>query len=350
MPQAAIRQYQYEEDDQLQALDVDQQAVSTEEIDETVQSDDSSAPKNEHEEIVYKYTLDTENPEPWLVTHRKKLIFLALVIVAGLVGNYFFKQYQQTAKTKAIVASPQLNDFYFVDFRVIKDNLRPSEKFRMAKVYDITGDVVTLNFSSYFYTQENELNDAIRYGQLRSEKFFQEKRHNYKISELEQMIDTGAILIARRPTGNMLDGNIVVPDSNFDSHSVFLPGNKENLTGLEFMKISSGDPDILKLAVKKFQESAKEQFPPGQVNLAELYLTGTGVEKDLTKSLELLKNASLQAHEPAILKFAIVCEQVEACATDKFYKELVNAGVNIEFTKQANVRATTKVLSGTFKN
>ena len=43
-----------------------------------------------------------------------------------------------------------------------------------------------------------------------------------------------------------------------------------------------------------------------------------------------------------ILKYAIVCEQVESCTVADFYQELVKAGVNIEFTKQVDVRATTK--------
>ena len=338
MPQAAIRQY--EEDEHLPEVEVDQQAVSNAEL-ENAASDDTTTDEKKSEEIYYRYTIDTEDPDPFLVKHRNKLIALVLIAVIAVAGSYFHNQLKLEEQTRAIVADPQVNDFYYVDFRAIKDNLRPAEKFRMARVKDITGDVITINFSSYFYLQEHELNEAIRYAQLRFEKFFQEKRHNYKISELQAMIDSGAIVLARRPEGNMLDGNVVVPDSHFKSSSIFIPGKKENYAGLEYLKFAN-DPAKAELALEKFEESADYGYAPGLVNLAQMYLNGTAVEKDLIESLALFKEASLQSHEPAILKYAIVCEQVESCTVADFYQELVKAGVNIEFTKQVNVRATTK--------
>jgi hypothetical protein len=339
MPQAAARQY--DEDEPLPEAEVDQQAVSKVELEEDSASVDSSIADEKQDAEYYHYTVDTKDPDPWLVLHRTKLIALVILVSVTVVGSILYKDLQLNEETKAIVAAPEINDFYYVDFRVIKDNLRPAEKYRMAKVKDITGDVVTINFSSYFYLQEHELNEAIRYAQLRFEKFFQEKRHNYTVSELSAMIESGAIVLARRPKGNMLDGNVVVPDSHFESSSVFIPGKKENFAGLEYLKFSK-DANKAGLALEKFEESAEYGFAKGQVNLAQMYLNGTAIEKDLLESLAWLKEASLQSHEPAILKYAIVCQQVESCAIADFYQDLVKAGVNIEFTKQADVRATTK--------
>ena len=347
MPQAAIRHY--EDDEQMQNADVDQHAVSKVQAEESDVSDkavdapsqNSQSQQTNSEEPFYHYTVDTKDPDPWLVVHKTKLIIITLLATAAIAGNMFYNNMKQNQLTKEIVSAPQLNDLYYIDFRVIKDNLRPAEKFRMAKVNDITGDVITLNFSSYFYFQEHELNEAIRYAQLRFEKFFQEKRHNYSINELQALIESGAIVLARRPEGNMLDGNVVVPDSHFKTNSIFIPGKKENLSGLEYMRFSS-QPDKATLAFEKFEESAELGFAQGQVNLAQMYLNGTAVQKDLYESLSWLKKASLQAYEPAILKYAIVCGKIESCGVAEFYQELVKAGVNIEFTKQADVRATTE--------
>jgi len=335
MPQAAIRQY--EEDEHLPEAEAHQQTVAA----EAIQSVDPLTSDNENDEQYYRYTVDTKDPDPWLVMHKAKLIVLVIFAAVAVAGGIFYKDLQLSEQSRAIVAKPEINDLYYVDFRLIKDNLRPAEKFRMAKVMDITGDVVTINFSSYFYFQEHELNEAIRYAQLRFEKFFQEKRHNYKISELESMIDSGAIVLARRPEGNMLDGNVVVPDSHFESSSVFIPGKKENFAGLEYLNFAEDSNKAL-LALAQFQISSDLGFAKGQVNFAQMYLNGIAVEKDLSEALALLKKASLQAYEPAVLKYAIVCQQVESCAVADFYQELVKAGVNIEFTKQADVRATTK--------
>lgn len=345
MPQAAIRQY--EEDEHLQNAEVHQEDVSEVQVEEPIAEVDSSDAKDEP---YYQYTVDTADPDPFLVKHRIKLIAAVALVVASIAGAIIYNNIQQTKLTKALIAHPEVNDLYYVDFRLIKDNLRPNEKFRMAKVTDITGDVVTLNFSSYFYLQEHELNEAIRYAQLRFEKFFQEKRHNYNIADLEAMIESGAVVLARRPESNMLDGNVVVPDSHFEKSTIFIPGNKENLAGLEYLKIANKefkktgktDSDEAFLAFAKFTESADYEFNPGVVSLAQMYLNGMAAKKDLHEALALLKQASLEAYEPAILKYSIVCEQVESCMVTDFYQELVKAGVNIDFTKQADVRAMTK--------
>ncbi len=347
MPQAAV--HQYEEGEHLLEADVNQKPISGEGESVVDDSVDSHAFEEKPEKNYYRYTIDTKDPDPWLVKHKTMLIFLVALVATAITIALFYKNYQLGEETKAIVATPQLNDLYYVDFRVIKENLRPSEKFRMAKVEDITGDVVTINFSSYFYLKEHELSEAIRYGQLRFKKFFQEKRHNYKISELESMIESGAIVLARRPEGNMLDGNVVVPDSYFESSSVFIPGKKENLTGLEYLKFAKG-ANHAELAFSKFEESADLGFAKGQVNLAQMYLNGMTVEKDMHEALALFKEASLQAYKPAILKYAIVCQQVQSCTVTDFYEELVQAGINIEFTKQANVRATTKAFERALEN
>ncbi|WP_019027863.1 tetratricopeptide repeat protein [Colwellia piezophila] len=337
MPQEAIRQY--EEDELLPEAAVEQQVISQAQANEVVVDSTSAADKQN--EPYYHYTVDTKDPDPWLILHKVKIIVVVLIIAAVVAGSIYKKNIEQAQQTLAIVEQPAINDLYYIDFRVIKDNLRPAEKFRMAKVQDITGDVVTINFSSYFYLQEHELNEAIRYAQLRYEKFFQEKRHNYKISELLTMIESGAIVLARRPEGNMLDGNVVVPDSHFESSSVFIPGKKENFTGLEYLNFANTN-NKAEQAFTKFQQSADLGFAKGQVNLAQMYLNGTGVEKDLSVALSLFKQGALQSYEPAILKYAIVCQLVESCVVTDFYQELVKAGVNIEFTKQVNVRATTK--------
>ncbi len=339
MPQAAIRQD--DEDEHLPEAKVAQQTISLAGSEEALASVNSAIAEDKQEEPYYHYTVDTKDPDPWLIIHRIKIIIVVILAAIAVAGSIFYKDLQLNEQTKAIVAEPQLNDLYYVDFRVIKNNLRPTEKFRMAKVADITGNVVTINFSRYFYLQEHELNEAIRYAQLRFEKFFQEKRYNYTLAELQNLVESGAIVLARRPEGNMLDGNVVVPDSHFKSSSVFIPGKKENFSGLEYLKFAK-DGNQAALALVKFQESAELGFAKGQVSLAQMYLNGIAVEKDVQESLVWLKRGALQAYEPAILKYAIVCQQVKTCEVEEFYQELVQTGVNIEFTKQADIRATTK--------
>ncbi|MCW8832357.1 MAG: SEL1-like repeat protein, partial [Colwellia sp.] len=71
-------------------------------------------------------------------------------------------------------------------------------------------------------------------------------------------------------------------------------------------------------------------YAKGQVNLAAMYINGQHVEKDFEQALYWLKAASLQSHKPAILKYGIICRQVESCYLADFYQELTAAGVNIQ--------------------
>lgn len=347
----AVRQY---EEDLLQEAEVNQKAPeqreTANEAEQVVQDkkQDLSA-ENDQNEPYYHYTVDTKDPDPWIQVHKFKILSLVLVGVVAIAGNWFYGNHKVNLETKSYISEPKLNDLYYIDFRLIKSNLRPTEKFRMAKVADITGDIVTLKYSSYFYPQKHELNETIRYAQLRFEKFFQEKRNNFSITQLKSMIESGAIFQARRPEGNMLDGNLVVPDIAFANSKVFMPGKKENFAGLEYLKrVSEGDN--AQLAFDKFKKSADLGFAQGQVNLAQMYLNDAVVEKgvvekDLIEALAWFKKGALQAHEPSIMKYTIVCQQVESCAIADFYQELVKVGVNIEFaTKKYTDSATTKEL------
>ncbi|MFT5003505.1 MAG: hypothetical protein ACI952_001858, partial [Flavobacteriales bacterium] len=42
------------------------------------------------------------------------------------------------------LTSPKVDDIYFLDFRLLSENLRPNEKYRIVKVVDITSDIVKL--------------------------------------------------------------------------------------------------------------------------------------------------------------------------------------------------------------
>lgn len=327
MSQVVVREY---EENHLSELDNDEYKAHVQtNVTEPEQSNDST--KSNAEELYYHYTVDTKDPDPWLKVHKYKVMALLMIIGLGFGADFLYKEHQKNVLTASYVAQPKIDDIYFLDFRLIQENLRPTEKYRMAKLTDITGDIITLNYSSYFYPQKHELNETIRFAQLRFEKFFQKKRNNFTVPQLQEMIESGAIFLVRRPEGNMLDGNLVVPDKQFGTSKVFIPGNKENLAGEEFLKFEQSNYS----AYENFKASADLGFAKGQVNLAQMYLTGKAVDKDIERALYWLKQGALQANESAIIKYAIVCEQVANCKVKDFYKVLLKSGVNIEFSNLA---------------
>jgi len=255
-------------------------------------------------------------------------IFVGLILLSLLVDGYN-KSVQEDQETELFISAPKIDDIYFLDFRVISDNLRPREKYRLAKVVDITGDIVTLLYGNVFYWQQQSLIDSIRYGQLRQKKYFESKRYDFNLTELKKLRINKAIYQVKRPKLNVLYGNYVNPLKENKKSSLYIPGKRENLSGLSFLK-SSYIEDNFSQAFELFTRSAEQGYAEGQVNLAQMYINAQLVTKDLDKALYWLKRASLQSDKPGILKYVIVCQQVSYCDLGDFYQELTDSGVNIK--------------------
>jgi hypothetical protein len=255
-------------------------------------------------------------------------IFVFVTIIC-----FFAHRFNQTelieSESARYVHSPKINDIYFLDFRLLSDALRPNEKYRLAKVVDITGDVVTLQYSNIFYLRQHSLKDSIRYGQLTYRKYFEPKRYDFSVEQIKTMWQSGAIYLVKRPILDKLFGNNVSPEKVHNSADLFIPGKRENLSASSFLK-SNYIENNLHQAFDLFQQSAQLGFAKGQVNLAQMYLNGQHVEKDLQQALFWFKQAALQSHKPGILKYVIVCEQVTSCDLAAFYQSLTFAGVNIK--------------------
>ena len=262
----------------------------------------------------------------------QKINFFQISIILFLVAFCFMKyeSYQQeAAKTLAIISNPQVNDIYFLDFRLLSDKLRPKEKYRIAKVVDITGDVVTLLYGAFYFQHQNAAINSIRYGQLRYRDSFETKRYDIPLNEIKTMYNNQVIYLAKRPIRNKLYGNLVGPAQVKTASNHLIYGKKENIKGEAFLKEKLYETN-LKSAFELFTKSSMLGYEKGQVNLAEMYINGYHVEKDLNKALYWLKEASLKSYKPAILKYGIICKQVSSCDIVDFYQELTNSGVNIK--------------------
>lgn len=255
-------------------------------------------------------------------------IFVALLVIALFVDVYL-EGTQEEQATDLYLSAPKVDDIYFLDFRGLSDNLRPREKYRLAKVVDITGNVITLRYGNVFYWQKQGLIDSIRYGQLTYFKYFEPKRYDFTLSQLQEMRESEAIFKVKRPELNVLYGNYVNAFIPKESENLYVPGKRENLSGLSFLK-STYIEDNFAQAFERFTRSAQDNYAQGQVNLAQMYINGQFVDKDLNKALYWLKRASLQSDKAGVLKYVIVCQQVSSCDLGAFYEELTRAGVNIK--------------------
>jgi hypothetical protein len=256
----------------------------------------------------------------------KIIVFLTLCF---FIYTKSTQSQQENDDSLFYLASPKVDDIYFLDFRILSDNLRPNEKYRIAKVVDITGDVVTLLYGSIFYLRQQSLKDSIRYGQLRYKGYFETKRYDLTLTQLKAMHDTSAIYMVKRPDKNMLFGNYVNDPKTELSTSLYIPGKRENLAGLSLLK-SDYLENNKQQAFERFSASAQLGFSAGQVNLGQMYLNGEYIDKDFNQALYWFKQAALQSNKAGVLKYVIVCRQVSYCQEADFYQELLNACVNIK--------------------
>lgn len=258
---------------------------------------------------------------------------LSTLVLAGILLLLCFWQYNkhkaEVEASTAIILKPKINDIYFLDFRLLRDDLRPKEKYRLAKVVDITGDIITLVYGAFYYERQNAALNSIKFGHLSYQDYFEGRRYDLPLSAINRMYAEEAIYLAKRPVLNKLFERLVGPEPLKLKSNPLVYGKKENIRGEAFLNQQYSETNV-KSAFDSFKQSADLGYATGQVNLAEMYLNGRYVDIDLSQTLHWLKQAALQSNKNAILKYGIVCKKVESCHLNDFYSELIDSGVNIK--------------------
>jgi hypothetical protein len=253
--------------------------------------------------------------------------FLGSLLTIMLLGYLIQGEVEKHQLSNQFIENPAVNDFYHVDFRYLSSELRPNEKYRIGKITDITGDIATVVYSRLFYRMQHGADESIRVGHVTHFSFFSRKKYHYSFAELTKMRAQGAIYRVERPVNNRLRGMLLVTATKRFLSSTYFPGARQNNSGLAFLEASYID-NHLELAFDKFNVSAERGYKLGQVNLAELYITGKHGEKDLNQALFWLQEAAVQDYQPAIDKYLIVCQQVAQCSKRDFINLLSEQGVN----------------------
>ena len=177
-----------------------------------------------------KAAINTSQTRMRLNSHFTVVNVLKVIVLVSLCLFIYKKSSQSQQEDNSsldYLVSPKVDDIYFLDFRLLSGNLRPNEKYRIAKVVDITGDVVTLLYGNVFYLRQQSMKDSIRYGQLRYKDYFESKRYDLKLSQLKTMHDSAAIYMIKRPDQNMLYGNYINdPNLNWVQHCIFQVNEK----------------------------------------------------------------------------------------------------------------------------
>ncbi|MCJ8319126.1 MAG: hypothetical protein MJK12_05805 [Colwellia sp.] len=286
-------------------------------------------------------TEEDELSQPLIQEFKKSLFsfyviatkFIGLFLLLAMLGFWYADIRQENQQTELYLVAPKVDDFYFLDYRLMADNLRPNEKYRLAKVVDITGDVISVVYSSAIYSRASLLTSSIKSGQILAGKFFSAKRYDFTLDNLKSLRNDKAILKIKRPIDHWLYGILITkPASSRNTNTVEL-GPRHNNIGLAFQE-ATYLKDNFKSAFNEFLLSAEHDYAYGKYNLANSYLSGKYQGKNgkpnVEKALYWFKQASFHPNKSAIEKYTILCRKIDSCDIGKFYQELLDAGVNLQ--------------------
>jgi len=254
--------------------------------------------------------------------------FAGIYFIFALLGYIYLANVQKDVESQQYIEAPKVNDFYFIDFRKMAKDLRPNQKYIIAKVVDITGDSVSIVYGSVFYNYQRSLESGIRKSRAVTSNYFARKKNEFSFKQIKNLYSSGAIFRAMRPVDNKLfDSFVISSPAKTRQSSTYYPGAIENTSGQAFLAMTYLDK-YEQQAFDKFKLSAKYGYAQGQINLAELYLTGRFGDDGFEKSLYWLQQAALQSNKKAIDKYLIICNKTPDCDVNNFYKVLSDEGVN----------------------
>ena len=246
-------------------------------------------------------------------------MYSGLIISLILFLFWSYGKYQEHVFAQEYISSPKVNDFYYIDHSGIKEQLRPNQKYLLAKVVSTNDNIVSMVYSRFRFTHKSSLEKDLRGGMVIDPRYFDQKHHQFSIEQLTRLYEQNSVLTVQRPFNYRLFGNVVV--STFSASNKKVRGGRENDQGLAFMQHSDVQSNV-ENAEKYFLQSATMGYSKGQFNLARLYLTSNRINK----ALSWLKKSALQGNEQAIKLYWHHCEKTENCEVSAFEQALSDSG------------------------
>ena len=159
------------------------------------------------------HTLETKQLKPELSKPLNKLMLLICLLVISYFGYQRYVQHKaEQTETSVLILTPQVNDIYFLDFRLLSNKSAGKNKYKLAKVVRVSDDNVAIVYGRLFYQWQSAVVNSIQYGELSNDDYFMLLPEYIAFSKIKEMRDNGAIYLVKRPIKNKLYGNFVRPE------------------------------------------------------------------------------------------------------------------------------------------
>ena len=204
---------------------------------------------------------------PWLEKLSLIKYFIGSILLIWL-SIYFYTQHLDELKAKqAILSQPQAFDTYLVHAdKFSNEPLRP-ENLKVAQVLEFDDQNITFQISNYRYKRDSGITMAMRTSLLIQKDYFSSRTITLPRSEVQRLYDDGAIY----------DGIIYYKDGLFPE------------------------------AFESFLLASKEGSQWGQLNTAQMYRDGEGVEKDISQAIYWYQQAARQNNHKAKVQLKELC-------------------------------------------
>ncbi|MBA6264474.1 MAG: hypothetical protein V7780_06010 [Colwellia sp.] len=156
------------------------------------------------------HVFGSEHLKQTLSITLNKFVLLIFLFVIAYFGyeKYAFDNAEQI-EASVLILTPQVNDIYFLDMRLLSNNLERKHKYRLAKVVSVTGNNVAIVYGRVFYQWKNSVVNRIKHDDLNNHNYFKLIPDYIPFSTIKKMKASGAIYLVKRPIQNKLYGKYV---------------------------------------------------------------------------------------------------------------------------------------------
>ena len=228
--------------------------------------------------------------------------FLLLWIV-----TFFYQQHLDTeAQKKNYLSAPKLYDTYLVQADKFTHEPWTLTNLKIAQVISFDAQFTTFQVSNYSYKRNNSITLAMRTSQLVQNDYFSTKTITLPRNEIKRLYKDEVIYDVLRPYANSLYGGFVMFPPKPKLLYKGLKLDKNNQQGIIYFK-----DGLFVEAFDSFKLAAEAGSQWGQLNLAQMYRDGEGVEQNHHQAIYWYKKAIEQKNTKAQIELESLCEIAE---------------------------------------
>ncbi|WP_371187182.1 tetratricopeptide repeat protein [Thalassotalea maritima] len=244
---------------------------------------------------------------------RKVLVQISITLSIVFIGGGAFSYYNyQKAQTLKLIQSPQRNDVYILEKKIIKDHTPLREKYVIAQINSVTETELIFRVSNFVYLRVSDAVKGIRTDKLLTRRFFSNKLVRLAKSEIEQHWLNGTISkVGRSANGIHLYGGII-NHLNQPTQKIrnMRQGGQANQQAISYYQGNMGYEQDIDEAFRLFKQAAHDGHPYAQINLAQMYRDGESVEVNYNQALYWFSEARKQGIAYASEEYSELCAKI----------------------------------------